>query len=141
MAQNHFLGTWRLVSLENESANGQISYPWGHNITGYLTYNEDGYMFVALMSVNRGDFASEGLKRANAEDEATALDYHRSYCGRYEVKGDTVIHHAEISSFSDWIGVDLERIFNFDGNRLTLSTPPVLIKGTQQTTHLIWERV
>ena len=141
MAQNSFIGTWRLVSFEHRSADGQISYPWGQDAVGYLMYNKDGYMFVAAMSVNHRKFASEGLKRANTKDKTAAPDTYRSYCGRYEVKGDTVIHHIEVSSFPDWIGVDQERIFKFDGERISLSSPPVLINGMQQTPHLIWERV
>jgi len=39
------------------------------------------------------------------------------------------------------VGVDQVRIWELEGNRLTLSTPPLLIRGAQQTAHLVWEHV
>jgi hypothetical protein len=56
-------------------------------------------------------------------------------------KGVKVVHHVKVSFFPNWVGVDQERFFDFDRNRLSLSTPPFLIGGMQQTAHLIWERV
>ena len=37
-------------SWENRSLlDGQVSYPLGKDAAGYIMYNEDGYMFVAIM--------------------------------------------------------------------------------------------
>ena len=50
MTANPLIGTWRLISWENRSVDGQkISYPLGKDAVGYIMYNEDGYMFVAIM--------------------------------------------------------------------------------------------
>ncbi len=49
--------------------------------------------------------------------------------------------HVEVSFFPNWVGHDQERFFEFSGNRLALSTPPVLIEGRQQRAYLIWERI
>ena len=75
------------------------------------------------------------------EEKAAAADTHTSYCGRYEMQGDTAAHYIELSLFPNWVGVDQKRIFRFDGNRLLLSTPPILADGIERTSHLIWERV
>src|SRR5215203_6716861 len=49
MTSNPLIGTWRLISWENRSVDGQkISYPLGKDAAGYIMYNEDGYMFVAI---------------------------------------------------------------------------------------------
>ncbi len=40
MAQNPFIGTWRLVSFEYIDSEGQTSYPFGHDFAGYLMYDE-----------------------------------------------------------------------------------------------------
>jgi hypothetical protein len=63
-----------------------------------------------------------------------------SYCGRYEFRGDTVIHHVELSLFPNWVSVDQERLVELEGNRLTLSTRSILLGSIEQTAHLIWER-
>jgi len=141
MTQISLLGTWRLVSFESRSVDGKVSYPWGKNTLGYIMYNEEGYMFVAIMSANRPKFSSEDLKGGTTEEKAAAANTYISYCGRYEVQGDTVIHHIELSFFPNWVGVDQKRILSFNGDRLSLNTPSILVDGIEQTHHLIWERV
>jgi hypothetical protein len=138
---NPLIGTWRLISWENRSADGQISYPLGRDAVGYIMYNEDGYMFVAIMRPNRVKFVAGDLLRGSTEEKARATDTYVSYCGKYEFQGETVIHHVDLSLFPNWVGVDQERLVELTGNRLTLSTRPILLGGVQQTAHLIWERV
>ena len=79
--------------------------------------------------------------RGSAEEKPQAAETYVSYCGRYEFRGDTVIHHVALSSFPNWVGVDQERLVKLNGNRLTLSTRPILLGGIEQTAHLNWERV
>src|SRR5688500_3567943 len=142
MTPNPLIGTWRLVSWENRSlVDGQISYPLGKDAAGYIMYNQDGYMFVAIMGPNRLKFAANDLLSGTPEEEAQAEETYVSYCGQYDYDGDKVVHHVELSLFPNWVGVDQERLVELTGNRLTLSTPPILLRGIQQTAHLIWERV
>ena len=142
MTSNPLIGTWRLISWENRSVDdGQVSYPLGKDATGYIMYNSDGYMFVAIMGSNRLKFAAEDLLSGTTEEEARAEETYVSYCGPYEFRGDTVVHHVELSLFPNWVGVDQERLVELRGNRLTLSTHPILLGGIQQSAHLIWERV
>jgi len=135
-----FVGTWRLVSYEFRAADGQVSYPYGRDLMGYLLYNEDGYMSGVLMGANRRPFAVRDLLGGTTEEKVAAADTYVSYCGKYEVQGDKVIHHIELSFFPNWTGVDQERFFEFEHDRLTLSTVPLLIGGTQGRAYLIWER-
>ena len=140
MSNQLLVGSWKLVSLESRDANGNISYPWGKDTLGYLIYNADGYMSVAIMSSNRNKFSSGDLKGGTTEEKVAAADPYISYCGTYEIKQDMVIHHIELSFFPNWIGVDQKRMLSIDGNRLSLSTPPIAVAGIEQTHHLIWER-
>ena len=141
MTSNPLIGTWRLVSWENRSSDGRISYPVGKDAVGYIMYNPDGYMFVAIMRSDRVKFFAGDLLSGSTEEKARAAGTYVSYCGRYEFRGDTVIHHVELSLFPNWVGVEQERIVELMGNRLILSTRPILLGGIQQTAHLIWERV
>ena len=143
MASNPLIGTWRLLSWENRSVeeDAQISYPLGEDASGYIMYNQDGYMFVAIMSPYRLKFAGGDLLSGTPEEEAQAEESYLSYCGRYDFLEDTVVHHVELSLFPNWIGGDQERLVDLGGSRLTLSTGPLLLRGIQQTAHLIWERV
>lgn len=130
------------MSWENRSIDGQkISYPLGRDAVGYIMYSQDGYMSVTIMRPNRAKFAAGDLLGGSIEEKAQAAETYVSYCGRYEFRGDTVIHHVELSSFPNWVGVDQERLVKLNGNRLTLSTRPILLGGIEQTARLNWERV
>ena len=141
MAHNPFVGAWRLVSFELRGSDGQVGYPLGQDAMGYILYTEYGYMSVAMMSANRLKFAAGDIGAGTDKEKAAAADTYVSYSGRYTIQGSKVVHHIEVSFFPNWVGADQERLFELDGNRLSLSTPPILFSGRQQTAHLIWERV
>jgi lipocalin-like protein len=141
MTSNPLVGTWRLISWENRDLDGTISYPLGKDAVGYIMYNQDGYMFVAIMRSDHVRFAAGDLLSWSLEEKAQAADTYVSYCGRYEFRGDTVIHHVELSLFPNWVGVEQERLVEIKEDQLTVSTRPILFGGAQRTAHLIWERV
>jgi hypothetical protein len=140
MTPNPLIGTWKLVSWENRTLDGQVSYPFGKDAAGYIIYTNDGYMFVSIMRAKREPFASGDLLGGSLEEKANAAETYLSYGGRYEYQGDAVIHHVELSLFPNWVGGEQERLVELSGTRLILSTAPFLLGGKQQTAHLIWER-
>jgi hypothetical protein len=60
---NPLVGTWKLVSWENRSADGTISYPLAEDAVGFILYTDDGYMPVAIMRRGREPFAAGGDDR------------------------------------------------------------------------------
>jgi hypothetical protein len=54
------------------------------------------------------------------------------YCGRYEFPGETVVHHLELSLLPNWVGVHHERLVEVAGNRLALSTRPILLGASNR---------
>jgi hypothetical protein len=141
MMRDALIGTWRLVSWKSRDAEGRESYPMGRDASGYLTYTSDGYIWAAIARPTRPAFASQNLRKGTTEEKAAAFDTYVSYCGTYEVLGEMVIHHVQASLYPNWVGGDQERIVNWQGTRLQLSTRPTLIDGRSQTAYLIWERV
>jgi hypothetical protein len=133
-----FHGAWRLVSIETRQEDGEL-FRRGER-TGYLLYTDDGYVSVAFMKEDRPRFASGDIRGGTVEEKIAAVEGYVSYCGRYEVVENTVIHDIEVSLFPNWVGVRQEREYEFDGDRLTLSTPLMLVGGRQLSTHVIWER-
>jgi len=140
MPENPFVGAWALVSFEVRSASGAVTYPFGRDVRGYIIYSQDGYMSVAFMKADRVKCKSEDVRGSSAEEKVSAMDTYLSYCGKYEVRGDKVVHHIEVSLFPNWTGQDQERFYRFDRDQLTLSTSPMPIGGMEQTAHLIWKR-
>lgn len=141
MSSNPLVGTWRLLSWENRTLDGEVSHPLGGGASGYIAYTEHGYVFVAIMAAGRRPFVAGDLLSGSTAEKAGAAETYVSYCGRYEFLGDTVLHHVELSLFPNWVGVTQERLVKISGDQLTLSTRPLLLQGRQQTAHLLWERV
>ncbi len=96
-------------------------------------------MSVAIMRPDRPKFAAGDLLSGSAQERARAAGTYVSYFGQYEFLGDTVVHRVKLSLFPNWVGVEQERLVEVKGDRLTLSTRPILLGGVQRTAHLIWE--
>jgi hypothetical protein len=141
MTENPLVGAWRLLSCEFRGADGQIRYPFGRDLAGYILYGQDGYMSVAIMGGDRPTFAAGDIRDGTVEEKVAASDTYISYCGRYDIQGDRVIHHIEVSFFPNWVGADQERFFELDGDQLSLRTPLLLVNGVQQAGYLVWKRV
>jgi hypothetical protein len=143
MSENPFVGAWRLVSFESRTADGRTRYPYGRDVQGYITYTAEGTMCVAIMAAHRPRFANANdVAEGTLEELVAAGKQYVSYAGPYEIKeGGIIHHHVEVSFFPNWIGGVQERLYTFEGNRLILSTRPVLIKGQERSSHLLWERV
>jgi hypothetical protein len=141
MLANPFAGTWKLVSYEVRRADGRVSYPWGEHPEGRLIYTGDGHVSVAMMASDRRKFDAGEMKHGTLEEKAAAIDSYISYSGTYEVGGGKVVHHVEVSLFPNWVCKDQVRNFQFDGDRLMLSTDPAPEDEKRKTGHLIWERI
>lgn len=92
-------------------------------------------MFVAIMTTNRPLFNSGDILGGSTEEKLAAAETYVSYCGTYEIQGDKVIYHIEVSSFSNLVGSDQERIFKLKEDKL--STLPLLLNDRQQSAHLV----
>ena len=140
MDGNPLVGTWRLVSWESRDADGQVSRPFGRDPRGYLIYTADGYMSAILTPVDRLPFAAGDILRGTGEEQARAAATCIAYAGRYTVHEGMVLHHVETSLFPNWVGGAQERRYELDGDRLSLSTGPLLQDGRERRALLVWER-
>ena len=132
------VGTWKLVSASSTTKAGdRDEAPYNLNPVGFLTYSEDGRMTAMISYGGRKPLSV----RAATEEQAEAFKTFLGYAGRYTLSGDNVVHHIEISSIQNYVGKDLVRSVKFDGDRITLVTPPTPVNGKVQTFELIWERL
>ena len=135
-----FVGTWKLVTFETQGEDGEVSYPFSNDALGYIMYNIDGYMSVAILPKRRRKFNTQDIIGGTSEEKAAVAESFISYFGRYDIKDNKVIHHIELSFFPNWIGVDQERYYRFEENKLILNAKPMLINGKNQSVKLIWEK-
>lgn len=153
MSDKRFLGTWKLVSVVQRSPDGKVSKPFADQPLGYISYMPDGYMHAILMKSGRHPvgvvpeelsaalrtkrlFVSWKYIRAGIR-YVKAMTSFLSYCGTYDVRGNTILHSVKAAMVPDWIGTDLKREFVFSKNTLTLTARD----DAGNVMDLIWERM
>jgi hypothetical protein len=138
---NHkLIGTWKLVSASSTTSHGERSEtPYGLNPVGFLTYGE-GRMTALISYDGRKSLSAGG---GSSEEQAEAFKTFLAYAGRYTLSNDNakVTHHVEISSIQNYVDRDLVRIVKFEGDRITLTTPPTRVNGKIQIIELVWQRL
>jgi hypothetical protein len=133
-----FVGTWKLVNIEQRNAKGEVVPPATPNATrtGYIIYDQAGYVAVSIMPAGRKRNAGV---RITDEEAKAAIEGYAAYFGTFSVDGreQAVTHHLQ-GSLTPGMAADQKRFFEFSGNRLTLKPPPAA-NGNQA--RLTWERV
>jgi hypothetical protein len=142
MSNEKLVGTWKLVSASSTTSTGErIEAPYGPGPAGFLTYDGDGRMTSLISYGGRKPLAFGGGTRSPQEEQAEAFNTFLAYAGRYTLNNDKVTHHVEISSIQNYVNKDLVRSIKFEGDHITLITPPMAVNGKIQTVELIWQRL
>jgi len=132
-------GTWRLIGASSTTSVGEnIENPYGEGPVGFLTYTVEGRISSVISYGGRKALSMGGGK---IEEQAEAFKTFLAYAGRYTLSGDKLTHHIEVSSIQNYVGRDLVRTIKFDGDCMTLITPPTPVNGKIQTVELVWQRL
>jgi|GEM_PF-1058628 hypothetical protein len=132
------VGAWNLVSFDVDEGKGAEKPRFGPDPVGYLIYSADARMAAVLAGTHRPELRSPAGTASSEEQRTQALVSFLAYAGRYEIRGDRVFHHVEVSVFTDLIGKTLERQFKITGDTLTIRTLPPEIWGSSNL--LVWRR-
>jgi len=138
MQASDLIGTWELVSFVRREADGRVFHPMGEDAVGCITYTLTGYMHAILMRRGRPNFSTANIFGVDDAERLSAADRFIAYCGRWEICGDTVFDHCDLSFYPNWEGEALPRQARFDGGLLNLSPPQVAGQTTSST--LSWRR-
>ncbi len=137
------IGTWTLVSFEYELANGATVAAYGPRPAGLLVYDPNGMMTAQIMNPGRPRFVSGDRRSGTFEELHSAVEGYIAYFGTYEVdEAAGCVVHTEVGDiFPNAVGTKQTRYFELDGDRLSLSVPPVVLGGERMTARVVWERV
>jgi hypothetical protein len=137
------VGSWKLVSSTDMTDEGEVKDSYGPSPTGLLTYTAAGRMMALITNRGRAPLSVPDQVSAPAAERAEAFATLVAYAGRYTLAGDRVIHHVEVAAIQNRVNTDLTRyIVQYDGNRITLRTPPYMRGGVQiKYQDLVWERI
>jgi len=136
------IGRWNLISFE-ESSGESTAYPLGRDATGQIGYDAAGNMAVQIMKAQRPLFASGDQGVGTMEEMSAALGGYVAYCGTYSVDetARVVTHSLTMSLFPNWVGTEQRRHVVFNGDQLTLTTPPMAFAGQTRAYRAVWRRV
>jgi len=140
MNNHSLIGTYHLVSWENRHASGKITHPLGPDAQGFINYSADGYMFVHIMANHRQPHALGDLVGGELAEFKNSASTHLSYCGRFDLQGNEIVHHVSICSFPNWVNTAQRRAFKFNDGRLHLSAHGVQLGSEKVDAYLVWQR-
>lgn len=129
-------GAWSLERFDVIEPGKAATPRFGVDPVGYLIYTPSGRMSAILSGIHRPPF--ESTKVSAVEGKGQTLTDFLAYAGTYDIRGDRVFHHVEVSVFTNLVGTTLERQFTIDGDRLTIRTITPGMWGDAST--LVWKR-
>jgi hypothetical protein len=137
-APPELIGAWSLESFVTDEKGGAEKPRFGPNPVGYLIYTADGHMSATLMGVHRAALTAPDGSSSTPAEVTSSLANFLSYAGRFEIRGNHVFHHVEVSVFTNLVGTTLERQFDLSRDTLTIKTlPPEIWNGSNR---LVWRR-
>ena len=135
------IGTYRLLAVEHVDERGAVGEPFGPQPVGYMTYTPEGYMFVVMTRADRALFVAGDILGGTVEERAAAFGDASAFVGRYRTEGNVITYDLVAATYPNWVGTTQVRTFEFDGDRLVLTTPMLLMDGVQRRAIVTLERV
>lgn len=134
------VGTWRYVSITEETGTDVVHHPFGESPMGLLVVGSDGYFAFTVTNSDRQPLA--GPKATDAE-AAHLWRTMAAGAGPYRIEGDAMINHYDTAWTPAWLGTDQKRFVKIEGDRLTIRSPSFVssISGKQVTVTAVLERV
>lgn len=134
------VGTWFLDEAYALGAQGERLFDlYGAEPSGVIHYGPDGRMQVLITHAGRTRLDGD-RQAAPAPQMAAAYKSCIGYAGTYQVDGDCVLHHIDISTYPNWCGTVLKRYLSFDEDAAVLVTPVQMQDGVPTVLKLVWRR-
>ena len=136
------VGTWQLDSFTfHLQGADRVGYPYGEDVSGVLVYDSVGCMTVMIVGRSRPLLNSDDPDFITEAEKAALAEKYMAYGGRYEIDGEIIRHHIEVSFVPNWVGTIKKRTFTLHNDCLTLETPPTERHGGTWVGRLTWHRI
>ena len=145
--RERLLGGWRLVDwgLTDGAEEDKFLPPLGfvEDCSGLLIYSPSGAMSAMLSRKDRPVFEDRSLDGGTVQERADAFATIVSYAGMFEIdeQASEVTHVVECATVPHLVGQRMRRICIFEGNRLKLDTPSMIIGGVSRVSYIAWEKI
>lgn len=111
-------------------------FRFDRDAAGFITDTGEGHMAVQLGRADGEAITVGDWVDAAPAEIATAARNDLAYCGIDQFGDGEVTRWVALSLMPNWIREELVRRVAFDGDRVTLSTPPTPVGGRQQNAAL-----
>jgi len=135
----NFIGTWALVKCIAIQQDGEITFPYGEKPKGQILYDTKGNMMVVIMNQGIKKFNSDNPFQGVPEEIIPAYNGFLAYFGTFKILTDSslIVHNIKACSFPNWVGQNQKRRFEFEDNKLILTTPEI----SNVRFELTWEKL
>jgi len=120
-----------------------MAEPMGPAPEGLLVYTAAGTMITTIGLPGRPPITGGDILGGPTDEIVAMATTFIAYAGTYELDGDDVVHHVEMSLFPDWVGSQQRRHVELSdgGATLSLSSEPMQVRGRVSAQRLIWDRI
>jgi hypothetical protein len=135
--RERIVGTWALESaVYEDEATGERGHPLGLHPRGAQIATREGRWIAVVTAQSRP-------VPENDAEHAAALRSMIAYTGRYRVEDDRIVTKVEAAWNEAWVGTEQGRAIRFEGDRLSLESPPMPHPNISNKTVrviVVWER-
>ena len=139
--EDDLVGTYRVLAMEHYTDDGEVGRPFGEDPKGIIVYTPAHYMTAVLMKSGRPGFAGGDVLGGTDAERAQAFATANAFAGRWELVGEEIVHHLEVTTFPNWVGTQQRRRFELTPTHLTLFPPSMLMEGKLRHARVHCERV
>ena len=145
--KDRLVGGWRLVGwgITDGETEDKFLPPLGlvEDCGGLLIYSASGVMSVNMSRNDRPLFQNSSLDGGTQEERAQAFATIVAYSGNFVTDDATseVTHLPQYATLPHFVGQRMRRICIFEGKRLKLDTPTMIIGGVSRESYIEWERI
>ncbi|MBP2859090.1 lipocalin-like domain-containing protein [Dickeya oryzae] len=139
------IGTWLLEQFIDVLNDGTVIHTLGESARGYISYNEDNWVSVQIMSGDRTLFDNPDITGGTPAQLAQAATTYFAYAGNF-VTDDIqhqVTHHLHYCLIPNWVGSQQLRHVEFSEHDkvMTLKSDPMVFDGVTHNPALRWRRI
>lgn len=133
------VGVWSLVSWR-QFRGDQVVLPMGESPLGRLIYTSDGWLSVNIMRRERPHMVTGDFVDGSIAEKATAFEGYLGYTGRYEVRGEEIVHRIDCASYPNWVGDAQVRLPALRDGLLCLQAAVRMVNGVPVSATLEWRK-
>lgn len=122
---NPLLGTWTLVSVNDERPDGSKVPLLGSDPQGILMFDAVGHYSLQICNTGRPKFAANDRMKGTAEENEAAVHGCNPHWGRYSVNeaGKTIAFMIDHALYTNWEATEQKRSFTLSGDELRYFIP------------------